>query len=174
MEQTNKIKINPPAANTRSFGNSQADVWVPGRIRETKPISRKLIEQVQLGENQPPKARVHACKASQRGYQQARDRLKRADRDLGETAAFIAASLTTVTAVQAVISVAKDKLELSQEVLQLAFHIYIAAFVLILLLGAVRGRRAIRRRAQAEMDIDQSKKGIFEFCPMDQWPKLEE
>ena len=174
MEQTNKIKMNPPAANTRSIDSGRAEVWVPERIQKTNPISRRPIEHIQLGENQPSKAKIHACKASQRSYQQAIDRLKRADRDLGETAAFIAASLTTVTAVQAVISVAKDKLELSQDVLQLAFHGYIVAFILILLLGAVRGRSAIRRRAQAEMDIDQSKKGIFEYCPMDQWPKLEE
>ncbi len=54
-----------------------------------------------LGENQPSRGKVHACKASQRGYQQACDRLKRAERDLAETTAFIAAALTTVTAVQA-------------------------------------------------------------------------
>jgi hypothetical protein len=127
-----------------------------------------------VDENQQSKGRMHACKASQRGYQQARDRLRRAERDLGETAAFIAASLTTATAIQAVISVAKDKLELSKDILQLAFQGYIAVFILILLLGSVRVRSAIRRRAQAEKDIDQTKKGIFEFCPTEQWPKPEE
>jgi cytochrome c biogenesis protein CcdA len=120
------------------------------------------------------KGKVHACKASQRGYQQACDRLKRAERDLAETAAFIAGSLTTVTAIQAVISIARDKLELSKEVLQLAFQGYVAVFILIFLLGALRVRSAIRRRTQAEKDIDQTKKGIFEFCPTDQWPRPED
>jgi pyruvate formate-lyase activating enzyme-like uncharacterized protein len=131
-------------------------------------------EKVRLEETQQSKGKLHACKASQRGYQQARDRLKRAERDLAETAAFIAASLTTVTAIQAVISIAKDKLELSKEVLQLAFQGYVAVFILIFLLGALRVRSAIRRRTRAEKEIDQTKKGIFEFCPTDQWPKPEE
>jgi len=56
-----------------------------------------------IGQTQPLKAEGHACKASLRGHQQARDHLKRAERDLGETAAFIAASLTTVTAIQAAV-----------------------------------------------------------------------
>ena len=90
-------------------------------------------EKVQLEKSQPSKGKQHACKASQRGYQQACDRLKRAERDLAETAAFIAASLTTVTAIQAVISVAKEKLELSTQVLQLAFQGYVVIFVLIFL-----------------------------------------
>jgi cytochrome c biogenesis protein CcdA len=121
-----------------------------------------------------PIGKNHACKASRRGYQQAIDRLKRAERDLGETAAFIAASLTTVTAIQAVISIAKDQLELSNRVLQLAFHGYVTIFILILLLGMIRARSAMRRRSQAEREIDQTKKGIFEFCPMDQWPEPDE
>ena len=133
------------------------------------PAGRLAFDQ-----NHHSKAEMHACKASRRGYQQARDHLRRAERDLGETAAFMAASLTTVTAIQAVISVAKDKLELSKDVLQLAFQGYVAVFVLILLLGALRIRSAIRKRTQAERDIDQTKKGIFEFCPMDQWPQPEE
>jgi hypothetical protein len=127
-----------------------------------------------VGENQPLRGKVHACKASQRGYQQACDHLKRAERDLAETAAFIAAALTTVTAVQAVISLARDKLELSKEVLQLAFQGYIVVFILIFLLGALRIRWAIRRRTQAEKEIDQTKKGIFEFCDLPQWPRPEE
>lgn len=131
-------------------------------------------EKVQLEENQPSKGKLHACNASQRGYQLACDRLRRAERDLAETAAFIAASLTTVTAIQAVISVAKEKLELSKEVLQMAFQGYVVIFLLIFLFGALRIRSAIHRRTQAEKDIDQTKKGIFEFCPIDQWPKPEE
>ena len=131
-------------------------------------------EKIRLEESQPSKGKLHACKASQRGYQLACDRLKRAERDLAETAAFIAASITTVTAIQAVISLAKDKLDLSTEVLQLAFQSYVALFILILLLGALRVRSAIQRRTQAEKEIDQTKKGIFEFCPTDQWPKPED
>ena len=125
-------------------------------------------------ENHPPKARTHACQASQREFQLASDRLKRAERDLAETAAFMAASLTTVTAIQAVMSIAKEKLELSREILQWAFQGYIVIFLLIFLLGALRIRGAIQRRSQAEKEIDQTKKGIFEFCEPTQWPKPEE
>jgi len=121
-----------------------------------------------------PKAKVHACKASQRGYQFALDRLKRAERDLAETAAFMVASLTTVTAIQAVVSIARDKLELSKEILQFAFQGYVVVFLLIFLFGALRIRSAIRRRSLAEREIDQTKKGIFEFCDPPQWPKPEE
>jgi len=131
-------------------------------------------QKVQVAENHPPKAKIQACKASQREFQQACDRMKRAERDLAETAAFMAASLTTVTAIQAVISVAKDKLELSKEVLQFAFQGYVVIFILIFLLGALRIRNAILRRTQAEKDIDQTRKGIFEFCEPTQWPKPEE
>jgi cytochrome c biogenesis protein CcdA len=131
-------------------------------------------QRAQPQENHLPKVKIHACQASQRGYQLACDHLKRAERDLAETAAFMAASLTTVTAIQAVIGIAKDKLELSKEVLQLAFQGYAAIFLLIFILGAVRIRGAIRRRTQAEKDIDQTKKAIFEFCDPQQWPKPEE
>ena len=124
--------------------------------------------------NHRSKAEDHACKASRRSYEQACDHLKRAERDLAETAAFIAASLTTVTAIQAVISIAKDQLELSREVLQLAFQGYVVVFALIFLLGALRIRSAIHRRTKAEKEIDQTKRGIFDFCPVEQWPKPEE
>jgi cytochrome c biogenesis protein CcdA len=127
-----------------------------------------------IGQTQPLKAEGHACKASLRGHQQARDHLKRAERDLGETAAFIAASLTTVTAIQAVITVARDKLELSRDILQLAFQGYVAIFLLILLLGTLRVSHAIHRRTLAERDIDQTRKGIFEFCDPNQWNVAEE
>jgi len=127
-----------------------------------------------LEEDHPSKAKIHACKASQREYQLACDRLQRAERDLAETAAFIAASLTTVTAIQAVIGIAKDKLELSTGVLQLAFQSYVVIFILIFVLGSLRIRSAIRRRTHAEQDIDQTKKGIFEFCDAQQWPKPDE
>src|SRR5215213_10451224 len=104
-------------------------------------------QKAQPAENHPPKARTHACKASQRGYQLACDRLKRAERDLAETAAFMVASLTTVTAIQAVVSIARDKLELSKEILQFAFQGYVVVFLLIFLFGALRIRSAIRRRS---------------------------
>ena len=135
---------------------------------------RPPAEMLTISQNYPSKAAGHACKASLRGYQQARDHLKRAERDLAETAAFIAASLTTVTAIQAMITVARDKLELSREILQLAFQGYVGVFLLILLMGALRVREAMRRRTQAEKDIDQTRKGIFEFCDPDQWHKAEE
>lgn len=130
-------------------------------------------EKAQPAEIQQSKGKTHACKASQRGYQQARDRLRRAERDLAETAAFIAGSLTTVTAVQAVITLARKELELPMQLLQWAFQGYVALFIIIFLLGAVRVRNTIRRRTQAEREIDQTKKGIIEFCPLDQWPKSE-
>ena len=135
-----------------------------------RPPAKMLI----VSQNHQKIAGMHACKASLRGYQQARDHLKRAERDLAETATFIAASLTTVTAIQAMITVARDKLELSKEILQLAFQGYVSVFLLILLLGALRVRDAMRRRTQAEKDIDQTRKGIFEFCDPDQWHKAED
>src|SRR5512134_592730 len=118
---------------------------------------------VTFGENHRSRADNHACRAYQHVYQQARDHLRRAERDLAETAAFIAASLTTVTAIQAVITVANDKLELSKNILQMAFQGYVALFILILMLGGVRVRNAMRRRAQAEKEMDQAKKGMFVF-----------
>ena len=124
-----------------------------------------------LEENQQSIGRIHACKASQRTLRLAGDRLKRANRDLGETAAFILASLTTVTAVEAVINIAVKQIEISQEFLKTAFNSYIAVFILILLWGAFRSGIAIRRRARAEQEIDQAKKCIFEFCHENQWPK---
>jgi hypothetical protein len=137
---------------------------VTQKVRITNPKRQEIVEFVEPEESERPLGKVHACEASWRGYQLARDRLKRADRDLGETAAFIAASLTTVTAIQAVISIAKEQLELSNQVLQLVFNSYIAIFVLILLLGVFRTRSAMQRRARAERDIDQAKKGIID-CP---------
>jgi hypothetical protein len=136
--------------------------------------SHRLIESVPSEENQQPKGRIHACKASQRNLQLAGDRLRRANRDLGETAAFILASLTTVTAVEAVINIAVKQISISQEFLKGAFNLYIAIFILIFLWGAFRSGVAIRRRARAERDIDQAKKGMFEFCPENQWPKEDE
>ena len=72
------------------------------------------------------------------------------------------------------ITVARDKLELSRDILQLAFQGYVAVFLLILLLGTLRVSHAIRRRTLAERDIDQTRKGIFEFCDPNQWNVAEE
>lgn len=135
---------------------------------------RPPAKMLTFGQSQETKAEVHACKASRHAFQQACDHLKRAERDLAETAAFIVTSLTTVTAIQAVITIAKGDLELSTEVLQLAFLGYTAIFILIFVLGAARISSAIRRRTKAEREIDQTNRAIFEFCPPDQWPKPEQ
>jgi hypothetical protein len=127
-----------------------------------------------FGENHRSRADSHACRAYQHVYEQARDHLRRAERDLAETAAFIAASLTTVTAIQAVITVANDKLELSKNILQMAFQGYVGIFLLILVLGSVRVRNAMRRRNQAEKEMDQAKKGMFVFCPTEPLPRPDE
>ena len=42
------------------------------------------------------------------------------------------------------------------------------------LLGAVRVSHAMRKRTRAEREIDQTRKGIFEFCEPEQWQKSEE
>src|SRR6266498_3317042 len=120
--------------------------------------AQRLIEYAQPEENHQSVGRIHACRASQRGFQQASDRLKRANRDLGETAAFIAASLTTVTAVEAVINIAVKTINLSKDILQVAFDVYIAIFVIIFILGALRTQNALHRRAKAEREIDQAKR----------------
>ena len=120
------------------------------------------------------KAKMHACKASQRGYQQARDHLRRAKRDLRETTTFLIASITTVTAIQVVISVARGSLNLSGDIFEWTLQIFIAVLFLLLLLGGGRIGSALRRRTRAEQEVDQARKGIFEFCPRDLWPETEE
>jgi hypothetical protein len=125
-------------------------------------------------ENRPSPGINHTLKTYRLLYLQARDQFKRAERDLGETAAFVAAALTTATAIQAVITVANDKLQLGKEVLQEGFYIYIAVFALIFICGALRCGIAIKRRAKAEKEIDKARQGIFQYSPPDQWPKFEE
>jgi hypothetical protein len=176
MEHTKFIRTDPRVDRIETFDAEETDVWLPvtQKVRATSPKRQEKVEFVEPQQSEPPLGKVHACEASWRGYQLAQDRLKRADRDLGETAAFIAASLTTVTAIQAVISIAKDQLALSNQVLQLAFIGYIAIFILILLLGVFRSRSAMQKRARAERDIDQAKTGILRFCPMEQWPERKE
>lgn len=165
-----------PFDATVKIKSPQATIWAPERNNhhKTNGYPSGLIENTSLKDAPRPLGNLHACRASQRRYQQALACLHRANRDLGETAAFIAASLTTVTAIQAVISIANDKLELPKETLQVAFNSYIVIFVLIFVIGALRARIAILRRARAEREIDQTKKGIFDYCPVEEWPKIEE
>src|SRR5919198_5777830 len=132
-----------------------------------------LIEQM-LEANQGSRGRIHACRVSQRNLQQAYDQLARANRDLGETVACIAASLTTITAVEAVINITNDRVGLSKDILQVTLNVYLLVFALIFTWGAVHVQSVMRRRARAEHEIDQAKKGIFDFCSEDQWPKLDE
>ena len=127
-----------------------------------------------LQDVQDPLANVRACKAYQVDLQEASDRLRRANRDLGELAAFIAASLTTVTAVEAVINIAVDKIGLARQTLHVAFDVYIVLLAAILLLGILRFTVIMHRRAQAERKLDQAKKGVYKFCPTEQWLKHEE
>lgn len=134
---------------------------------------RSPAKTLTLGQDQQTKAEAQACKVSLREYQKARDHLKRAERDLGETAAFIISSLTTATAIQAVIAFVEEKLQLSTEVLQIAFLSYITIFILLFVLGVLRISSAIQRRAKAEREIDQTKRAMFDFCSTDQWPKPE-
>lgn len=114
------------------------------------------------------------CRVSRRNLEQANDHLKRANRDLGETAAFITASLATVTAVEAVINIAVTRINLPIEILRVAFGIYIAVFVLIFLGGAVRAQSALNKRSRAEREIDQAKRSVFQHCLDEPMPKLEE
>lgn len=155
---------------------AQSNAWAPAAqpFRRVEPGSFESVQSAPLIGIRQPLGKAHACKVSQRTFQQAQDRLKRASRDLGETAAFMLALVTTASAVEAVISIADTKVHFSPGHLKTAFDIYLVLFVSILVLGGLRCWDAIHRRSQAERDIDQAKKGIFEFCPGDQWPKSEE
>ncbi len=158
---------------TGRMNPAQSNGWGEAlRAGNAKPNGRDQVE-VRESEPLPAKGKLHACQASQRFLQQAGDRLNRANRDLGETAAFVAAALTTITAIEAVINIAIDRIGMSTEILQAAFKFLAVAFACILFSGILRAQRAMKKRAQAEQDIDQAKKGIFEFCPTEQWPKPE-
>jgi uncharacterized membrane protein YcjF (UPF0283 family) len=113
------------------------------------------------------------CRRAQRDYRLALDSLARARRDLGETAAIMAATLTTVTAIQAVISIAVDRLALPIDYLQWGFYVYIAVIVLIFLVGIIRSLFAFRRRGRAEREMDRAKAEIFIQCSQDLWPEPE-
>lgn len=164
MEQVNLLK------KDNGFGKAagQANGWASDD-QTFQPLDPRAYQ----NEGQTV-GRLHACRASQREFQQARDRLKRANRDLGESAAFIAAVLTTATAVQAVIGFAHDQLGLSQQILQLAFAGYMLVIFLVVAFGALRIANALYRRKRAEREIDRTKKGIFDYCPVEEWPRVEE
>lgn len=83
------------------------------------------------------------------------------------------ALITTVTAIEAMINIADSKIHIAPEYLRMTFDLYIVFLVLILITGAFRSWSAILKRSQAEWEIDQAKKGIFEFCPGDEWLKTE-
>ena len=170
MEQTNQIRINSPATN-RSFDSTRANNWASQKIREKN--MGKPVEYIRREENQQTLGEKHAIRTYRRLYLHACDQFKRADRDLGEIAAFVAASLTTATAIEAVMTVANDKLELSKNVLQEGFYVYIGIFLLILLYGVIRGRKAIQNRSNAEKEIDKAKEGLFRYLPAEQWPENE-
>ena len=113
--------------------------------------TRPFPERSLLDEAPEVLAYTHACKASQH-----------------------ALSLTTVTAIEAVINIAIEKIGLPTEILHTAFDIYIGFLAGILILGALRFGAVMRRRARAEKEIDQAKRNIYKFCPMPQQHKVEE
>ena len=135
---------------------------------------KSQVEELQPEQVEDLRISAHAGKAARRALQQANDHFRRANRDLGELAAFIAASLTTVTAIEAVITIAVDKLGLAREMLRTAFDGYILFLVMLLLVGSIRFGWIMHRRARAEKEIDHAKQLIYKFCPPEEWPKLEE
>ena len=165
-----------PFDTTIKVRPGQRSGWVPAGqpLRKAEAQPSGVSEYVPVKGILPELGKIHACRISQRSFQQAQDRLKRANRDLGETAAFMLALMTTVTAIEAVINIADNKIHIPPEYLRLTFDLYIMLFVLILVSGGLRCWDAIRRRAQAERECDQAKNGIFKFCSGDQWPKFEE
>ena len=140
----------------------------------TNHHAEHFAEKFRLDQSLKSKGNLYACRDSQRRLQRASDQFRRANRDLGELAAFIAASLTTVTAIEAVINIALEKIGLAREILQVAFNGYIGFLAVILILGVLRSGNVMWRRTQAEKEMDQAKRGIFEFCLPEQWPKPEE
>lgn len=148
MEQINQFQVNR--------GNGQASAG--SRIEEIAGL----------------RAHAHACKVSQRDLRLATDHLGRANRDLGELAAFIAGSLTTVTAIEAVINIAVERSRLDPSILSMAFDVYIGFLVAILILGILRFGVVMRRRARAEKAMDRAKRGIYEYCPVEEWSTSEE
>jgi hypothetical protein len=125
--------------------------------------AERFTEKLRPDERMKSTANLVAYRNSKRRLEWASDQIARANRDLGEVAAFIAASLTTVTAVQAVINIAIDRIGLPKEILQIAFNAYIGILIFILLVGGLRFVGVMRRRARAEKEIDRAKQRIYEF-----------
>ncbi|HSJ86221.1 MAG TPA: hypothetical protein VK909_03355 [Anaerolineales bacterium] len=123
----------------------------------------RFVEKRRSDERMKPPANLVAYRNSKRRLEWASDQIARANRDLGEMAAFIAASLTTVTAVQAVINIAIDRLGLAKEILQIAFNTYLGILIFILVVGSLRFIRIMYRRTRAETEIDRAKQRIYEF-----------
>ena len=171
MEHTNEY----PFEAKVKVKQGQANAWSPAAqpIRKAESNSSGLIEHVNLQTIRQPLVKAHACRISQQRFQKAQDRLARANRDLGETAAFMLALMTTVSAIEAVINIADNKIHLPPEYMQMAFDIYIVVFISILVVGGLRSFGAIHRRSLAEKEIDTAKEWIFEYCSEDQWLKSE-
>jgi hypothetical protein len=125
--------------------------------------AERFAEKLRSDERMKSTANLVAYRNSKRRLEWASDQIARANRDLGEVAAFIAASLTTVTAVQAVINIAIDRIGLPKEILEIAFNSYIGILIFILLVGGLRFVGVMRRRARAEKEIDRAKQRIYEF-----------
>ncbi|HXD08419.1 MAG TPA: hypothetical protein VN653_00050 [Anaerolineales bacterium] len=172
MEQISENSLDTKVKVKSGPANAWAPAGQPIRRDESNPS--RLAEYVPVNGSQQSLGQIRACRISKRSFQQAQDRLKRANRDLGETAAFMVALITTVTAIEAVINVADGRIHIAPEYLKMAFDLYIALLMFILIAGALRSWGAILRRSQAEREIDQARQGIFEFCPGDEWLKTEE
>jgi len=172
MEQT----IDYSADTTVKIRPGQVNVWAPviQPVRKNGANPAELVDYAPAQGNRQSLGQIHACRISQRSYQKAQDHFKRANRDLGETAAFMLALTTTVTAIEAVINIADTKIHLPETYLRTAFDIYLILFISILILGGLRSLGAIQRRSEAEKELDLAKKGIFDHCPEEQWSKHEE
>ena len=125
--------------------------------------AERLAEKLRSGERTKSTNSLVAYRNSKRRLEWANDQIARANRDLGEMAAFLAASLTTVTAVQAVINIAIDRIGLAKEILQIAFNTYIGILIFILVVGGLRFIGIMYRRGRAEKEIDRAKQRIYEF-----------
>jgi hypothetical protein len=136
--------------------------------------TQQFIEQFHMDEGLSSKGNQFACRDYHRVLEEANDQFRRANRDLGEVAAFIAASLTTVTAVEAVINIADGKMGFSPNFLRMAFDGYIALLAAIFILGSLRFAYVMYKRTEAEKEMDKAKKGIYRFCQINEWPKPEE
>jgi hypothetical protein len=79
-----------------------------------------------------------------------------------------------VTAIVAVINIAVDRIGLATEILHLAFEMYIGLLAGILILGFLLFAVVLQKRTRAEKEMDRAKKGIYEYCPVEEWSAREE